>query len=39
MTDTCFAGIDGSRNLNRRVAEPTVFQLAPKTASQGRIDP
>jgi hypothetical protein len=37
MTDTCFAGIEESRNLNRRVAEPLNFPLAPKTASQERI--
>jgi hypothetical protein len=34
MTDTCLAGIDGSRNLNRRVAEPSIFALAPTTDSR-----
>ena len=30
MTDMCLAGIEGNRNLNRRVAEPSYFPLAPK---------
>jgi hypothetical protein len=31
MTDTCFASIEGSGNRNRRVAELSIFPLAPKT--------
>jgi hypothetical protein len=30
MTDTWLAGIEDSRNLNRRVAEISIFPLAPK---------
>jgi hypothetical protein len=30
MTDMCLAGIEGNRNLNRRVAETSYFPLAPK---------
>jgi hypothetical protein len=37
MTGTCFAGIEASHNLNRRVAEPSIFRLAPRLTGLGRI--